>query len=110
MSLGLFKKSLDDNELVSHVIDSIGKQVCLMLEHMIATHMDRAPTNTNAVKQIRIEYPGVNPSDKYCCSHGMSNVGKRMTEFPGTAKYAELFRKRFQKVIQYKGKARNHVK
>lgn len=110
ISLGLFKKSLNGSELASHVIDSIGKQVCLMLENMIGTHMDRAPTNTNAVKQIKIEYPGVNSSDNYCCSHGMSNVGKRMTEFPGTAKYAELFRKRFQKVIQYKGKARNYVK
>ena len=110
ISLGLFKKSLKGSELASNVINSIGKQVCLMLENMIATHMDRAPTNTNAVKQIRVEYPGVRSSDNYCCSHGMSNVGKRMTEFPGTAKYAELFRKRFQKVIQYKGKARNHVK
>ena len=60
---------------------------------MIATHMDHAPTNTNTVKQIRIEYPGVQSSDNYCCSHGMSNVGRRMSELQGAAKYAELFRK-----------------
>ena len=40
VSLGLFEKSLDGSELASHVIDSTAKHICLLLEYMIAIHMD----------------------------------------------------------------------
>ena len=46
----------------------------------------------------------MNTAENFCAAHTLSNAGKQATL---VANYAEDFRKKFQKVIQYLGKLRD---
>ena len=73
VSLGLFKKSLNGEQLASHIISSIINNIKQSLENMLALHMDRAKTNTSALGHIKKDYTSVLPSNNFCCSHGLNN-------------------------------------
>ena len=45
-----------------------------------------------------------NPANNFCAPHTLSNSGKQEM---AVANYAEDFRKKFQNVVQYPGKARD---
>ena len=60
---------------------------------------DRSATNGAAVKLIN-STTSYSPTVKPCCSHTLSNSGKKMS-----APYADKFRKLWNKVIKFRGKA-----
>ena len=49
----------------------------------------------------------VQPFEVYCTSHGLNNAGKKLK---GAAPYAEYFRKLWQPIVQYRGKARDYTR
>ena len=96
--------------LGNHIIDTIVNRLGLQLKNWLSVQQDRAQTNKEYLRLIAEDYPDAQPSKNYCCTHELSNSGKQIMGKGGSAKYAEQFRKQWQKVIQYPGKARDIAK
>lgn len=97
-------------ELANHIIKVIKERYGKDLKHWVAAQQDRASTNKGALRTIQDRIPNVRISTNFCYSRTMSNAVKQMTEGKDpVAKYAEDFRKKFQKVIQHPGNARKHA-
>ena len=105
----LFKQKLKGVELANHIVSTITERCAKDLKDWSCAQQDRASTNKNALKQIESEFANVKISKNYCCSHSLSNSGKEMMGPKGSAKYAEHFRKLFQSIIHYPGKAREQA-
>lgn len=103
---GLYKRKLDSSALTSHIIDTITKRAGLSLENWMSTHQDRARVNISAIDGIYAGFPQARPAKNFCCTHTISNAGKKAIGGEGSATYAELFRKNWQAVINHPGKAR----
>ena len=106
----LFKHKLKGDHLANHIISTITERCGKDLKDWIGAQQDRASTNKAALDTIESKFANVNLSRNYCCSHTLSNAGKRMIGPDGSAQYAEKFRKLFQKVIQHPGKATDLTK
>lgn len=106
---GLYGKKLNSDELKSHVIDTITNQVGLKLKNWLSTHQDRAKTNTAAIRLVYEEEEDANPAKNDCCSHTISNAGKKTLGDDGKASYAERYRKMVQAIINHPGKARDRA-
>jgi hypothetical protein len=73
----------------------------------VSVQLDRASTNKAAIVKVKESYPDANSKEMYCISHGLNNVGMKLFEH---AQFVEEFRKLYQGIIQYPGKARDHMK
>ena len=58
-------------------------------------------------QKLKENLKNANPAQNFCAPHTLRNSGKRATE---VAKYSEYFLKKFQKVIQYPGKAQDPMR
>ena len=103
---GLYERKLSATELSSHIIEAITVRAGLHLNNWMSTHQDRAKVNVTALKIICAEFPEANPAKGFCCTHTISNSGKKAIGNNGSASFAELFRKSWQFVINTPGKAR----
>lgn len=110
LCLNLFAKKLNGEELARHIIDTLQQRLQLSLKSWYTSHQDRAKANKACLDLIQSNYNDTNPSRSWWCAHSLSNTGKRLTEYKDSHLYVELLRKLWQKVIQYKGKARNYAK
>ena len=107
----LFDKKLNGSELGNHIIKTIIDRCGKELKDLIAAQQDRASTNKGALNTIEEKIANVKICKNYCSSHTTSNSGKQMIGGKNSvAKYAEDFRQKFQKMIQYPGsKARKYT-
>jgi hypothetical protein len=105
--IALFERKLNSDELANHVLQCINTRLMLPLCDWTSVQLDRASTNKSAIRKIKENYPGTSPTEIYCCSHGLNNVGKKLFE---SLKFLTEFRKQWQKVIQFPGKARDLAK
>ena len=96
--------------LANHIIDTIVNRVGLQPKNWLSTQQDRAQTNKSCLRIISEICPDAQPTKNYCCTQGLSNCGKQILGKDGSAKFAEKFRKQWQKVIQHPGKARDRAK
>ena len=72
----------------------------------MADYQGRCSTNKHSLARIKSKVPNANPIENWCCFHTHSNGGKQMTGRHNATKFCELFKKTWQKVIQYKERAR----
>ena len=96
--------------LANHVVDTIVNRVGLHLKNWLSAQQDRAPTNKTCLREITETFPDANPTNNFCCTHGLSNSGKQIFGKNESTKYARQFKKQWQKIIQYPGKARQRAK
>ena len=68
----------------------------------MASQQDQASTNKCCLNKLKDNLKYANPADNFCAPRILSNAGKQATVVEN---YAEDFRKKFQKVIQYPGRA-----
>ena len=68
----------------------------------MASQQDQSSTNKCCVNKLKDNLKYANPADNFCAPHILSNAGKQATVVEN---YSEDFRKKFQKVIQYPGRA-----
>ena len=108
--LNLYAKKLCSEELARHIVDNVKKRLELELKNWLVSHQDRANTNKASLDQIETTYRDARPTRSWCCAHTLSNTGKRITESDNGAVFAEMFRKMWQKVVQYAGKGRDYAK
>ena len=102
--IALFRNKIDANELANHIIKTINLTLGLHMTDWLSVQLDRASTNKAAVSRIKDKYTTSKPATNFCASHGLNNAGKKFVE---STKYAEHFRKLWQAIIQYPGKARS---
>ena len=103
----LFKEKLNGVQLANHIVSTIKSRLGKDLKDWIASQQDRASTNKAALTHLKKLLADIQISINFCCSHTLNNAGKKMIGKDGSAPYAEEFRKIFQNVIQYPGKARD---
>ena len=72
----------------------------------MSTHQDSAIVNKSAISTIFTEFPEAKPARTYCCTHTISNAGKKAIGIDASAYFSELFRKYWQALINNPGKAR----
>ena len=106
----LFKNKLNSETLANHILDTIVNRVGLELKNWLCTQQDRAQTNKSCLRLISKSCSDAQPTKNYCCSHGLSNCGKRVTGTKRSAQFAEKFRQQWQKVILHPGKAQQKAK
>ena len=104
--LALFEKKINSDALANHILKTIRVRLNLEVDNWMAVQLDRASTNKAAVRKLMATNLNINPSTNYCCSHGLNNVGKKFSE---SCKYADMFRRHYQAIIQYQGKARDYA-
>ena len=63
--------------------------------------------NKSSLSRIKDELQDADPTENWCCSHTLSNRRKKMTEGNNAEFFCESFRKMWQQVIQFPGKARD---
>lgn len=56
---------------------------------------------------IIVEEKDANPTNNWCCSHTLSNCGKKALGGEGSGKFAEKFRKEWQSVVNHPDEARD---
>ena len=103
--LALFDKKLNAENLAGHLLETIMLRLGLKLENWTTTQQDRASTNKSAITKIKERHEHAKPTENDCCSHTLSNAGHELIK-EVNIKHCFNFRKRYQKVIQYPGKAR----
>ena len=106
VKVSCFKKKLNSNNIANHLIQTITGNLELDVRNWVSSQQDRASTNSSALRKIRETIAGANPTRNDCVSHTLSNAGKAILE-SDNAKFANLFRKQWQSVIQYPGGARD---
>ena len=62
--------------------------------------------NKSSISTIFTEFPEAKPARNYCCTHTISNAGKKAIGTDALAYFAELFKKSWKAVINNPGKAR----
>ena len=72
----------------------------------MSTNQDRARLNNSEISTIFTQFPEAKPARNYCCTHTISNTGKKAIGTDASASFAELFRKYWQALINNPGKAR----
>ena len=73
----LFKSKLNSVQLANHIVKTITQRLDKELKDWIAAQQDRASTNKGALKHIEVNFPNIKFSKNYCCSHTISNGGKK---------------------------------
>ena len=109
VKVSCFKKKLNAENIANHLIQTITGDLGLHVKNWVTSQQDRASTNLCALRKIRDTVADANPTRNDCVSHTLSNAGKAML-LSDNAKHANLFRKQWQSVIQYPGRARDLAK
>lgn len=107
--VALFEKKLNGDNIASHLLETIMLRLGLRLEDWYTSQQDRASTNSAAIKKIKEMHKNATPTENYCNTHTLSNAGNvliKMENIPNCFN----FRKRYQKIIQYPGKAKDLAK
>ena len=106
VKLSCFKKKLNSDNIANHLIQTIKYDLGLDVRYWYTSQQDRASTNLAALRKIKVNVNEANPTRNDCCAHTFSNCGQAMihSDIP---KYGSLFRKTYQKMIQYPGAARD---
>ena len=109
--VALFDKSLDANALCHNILSCISYRLGLDLKDWVASMQDRASTNSCALRLICERTQDAKPSRADCTSHTFNNTAQEMiSEKKKRAPNCSLYRKNFQSIIQYPGKARDTAK
>ena len=81
-------------------MNTIVNRCQLYLKNWVTVHQDRAATNKARLCEICDEFHEASATQNYCCSRGLSNTGKQALGVDGAVRYAEMFRKQWQKMLK----------
>lgn len=96
---GLHRSKLKKNQLSIHIINAIITRTTLELKSCISTHQNRARLNKGVIDEVKRKLLEASPAENHFCTHAINNSGKKSIGGKGVSKYAYLFRKSWQSVI-----------
>ena len=110
VKVGLFQGTLNGDAVANHLLATLTGTLGLNLKDWLVTMQDRARTNGSALRKICDLTLHATPSKADCMSHTFNNTANEMiSNKKKRGVYCELFRKCFQSIIQFSGKARDRA-